>query len=274
MDVMLTPEKDIRLHCKDCIDLTQSLRSDLVDMVITSPPYDELRHYGKHPFDWRALAVELFRITKPGGVVIWVVGDSTIKGSESGTSFRQALFFNELGFKINDTMIYAKKNPMPTPGKRYHQAFEYMFCFSKGIPKTFNPIQVESKYHGVAFMKDRGKEGTLNYTKKLRTAKHKVTNVFSYAIGGGISTKDEIAYGHPAIFPESLVQDQLMTWSNPNDLVCDPLFGSGTTAKLCMLMERQFIGSEIEPTYYKLACRRLAETRAYLSSPKVTEKIL
>src|SRR6266446_4244725 len=65
------------------------------------------------------------------------------------TSFTQALTFKSAGFKVHDTMLYVKKNPIPSDcGKRYRQCFEYMFCFSKGQPKTFNPITEPTKSAG------------------------------------------------------------------------------------------------------------------------------
>jgi len=228
-----------------------------IDMVLTSPPYDEQRDYKGYIFEFEKIAKELYRVVKDGGVVIWVVGDQTKKGSESGTSFRQALFFMEVGFNLNDTMIYYKNNPMPTSGNRYHQHFEYMFCFSKGVPKTFNPIMEETIYKGLANMKNRGKEGTLNYKKVPRTDSKKIGNVFSYSIGGGISTKDKIAYNHPAIFPEKLAIDHIRTWSNEGDIVYDPFMGSGTTAKISMLLKRQYIGSEISKEYTTVINKRL-----------------
>ena len=84
-----------------------------IDLTVTSPPYDNLRAYSGYSFDFEAVAKELYRVTKQGGVVIWVVGDATIKGSETGTSFRQALFFKEIGFNLHDTMIYAKNSYVP-----------------------------------------------------------------------------------------------------------------------------------------------------------------
>ena len=189
--------------------------------------------------------------------MIWVVGDATIGGSETGTSFKQALSFKEIGFRLHDTMIYYKNNPMPQTGKRYHQHFEYMFAFSKGTPKTFNPITEPTKYRGLANMKNRGQNGSLEYEKIERTQAKKVGNVFFYSIGGGISTKDKIAYQHPAIFPEQLVIDQMQTWSNENDLVYDPFMGSGTTAKIANLLNRKWIGSEISQDYVAIAEKRL-----------------
>lgn len=228
-----------------------------VDMVLTSPPYDDIRNYNGYSFDFEAIARELYRVVKPGGVVIWVVGDSMVDGSETLTSFKQALFFKEIGFNVNDTMIYYKNNPMPTAGKRYHQHFEYMFCFSKGQPKTFNPIMEETKYRGVANMKNRGKDGNLEYHKQERTTEKKVGNVFFYSVGGGISTKDKVAFQHPAIFPEKLAEDQIVTWTNEGDLVYDPFMGSGTTAKMCKILGRNYIGSEISEEYCKIIEERL-----------------
>ena len=163
----------------------------------------------------------------------------------------------EIGFKLNDTMIYAKNNPIPTNGKRYHQHFEYMFCFSKGTPKTFNPITEPTKYRGIANMKNRGKKGELNYVKKERTSEKKIGNIFTYSVGGGISTKDKVAFQHPAIFPEKLVEDQIVTWTNVGDLIYDPFMGSGTTAKMAKLLERNYIGSEISEDYIKICNERL-----------------
>jgi len=185
-----------------------------VDFVITSPPYDDIRNYNGYKFEFEKITKELYRIIKEGGVIIWVVADSTVNGSETGTSFKQALYFREIGFNIHDTMIYYKNNPMPQTGNRYHQHFEYMFAFSKGNPKTFNPIVEPTKYHGLANMKNRGQNGSLDYEKVERTKEKKVGNVFFYSVGGGISTKDKIAFQHPAIFPEKLVADQINTWTN------------------------------------------------------------
>jgi len=242
---------------ENCLVTMSRMQDNYVDMVLTSPPYDELRDYKGYFFQFKEIAEELFRILKPGGVVIWVVGDQTKNGSESGTSFRQALHFIDIGFNLHDTMIYYKNNPMPTGGNRYHQHFEYMFCFSKGVPKTFNPIMEETVYKGLANMKNRGKEGTLNYKKVPRTDEKKIGNVFFYSIGGGISTKDKVAYNHPAIFPEQLAADQINTWSNESELVYDPFMGSGTTAKISLLLKRNYLGSEISKEYLEIIEQRL-----------------
>ena len=176
---------------------------------------------------------------------------------KTGTSFRQALYFKDIGFRLHDTMIYYKNNPMPQTGNRYHQHFEYMFALSKNKPKTFNPITEPTKYKGLANIKNRGQNGNLNYEKIERTQKKKIGNVFFYSIGGGISTKDKVAYGHPAIFPEQLVIDQIETWTNKNDLIYDPFMGSGTTAKIATILNRRWLGSEISKEYVYIANTRL-----------------
>ena len=247
-----------KIYNENCLTTMARMPDNFVDMVLASPPYDDLRDYEGYHFDFQPIAKELYRILKEGGVVIWVVGDKTENGTETGTSFRQALYFKEIGFNLHDTMIYYKNNPMPTAGKRYHQHFEYMFAFSKGTPNTFNPLKETTKYRGLANMKNRGKEGTLNYEKIERTEDKKIGNVFFYSIGGGISTKDKIAYQHPAIFPEQLAYDQIYTWSNENDLIYDCFMGSGTTAKMAQQLNRHWVGSEISEEYIKIAEERLA----------------
>lgn len=252
-----------KIYNERCLETMSRMPDNFIDLTVTSPPYDSLRTYndnidetwGEHV--WKPIIKELYRVTKDGGVVVWVVGDATIDGSETGTSFRQALYFMECGFKLHDTMIYYKNNPMPQTGKRYHQHFEYMFALSKGTPKTFNPITEPTKYQGLANMKNRGKDGTLNYEKVERSTRKKVGNVFFYSIGGGISTKDKIAYEHPAIFPEALAVDQIKTWTNENDIVYDPFMGSGTTAKMAYLSKRNWIGSELSKEYCEIAENRI-----------------
>lgn len=253
-------KNDIHLYLQDCIVWMKSLGDDSVDMTLTSPPYDDIRNYNGYSFDFESTAKELYRITKPGGVVIWNVADQTINGSETGTSMKQALYFMNCGFRLHDTMIYLKKNPMPSSGKRYHQSWEYIFCFSKGTPNTFNPIEVECKYGNLkANQKYRGKDGERNYKVTKRNAFSKVRNVFEYVIGGGHTTKDKIAFEHPAIMPEKLAEDQIKTWTNEGDLVIDPFAGSGTTAKMAHLHNRIFSGCEISDEYCEIFIKRLED---------------
>ncbi|GAB4137556.1 MAG: hypothetical protein Fur0015_09330 [Ignavibacteriales bacterium] len=248
-----------KIYNENCLVTMNKMPDNFVDLTLTSPPYDDIRDYSGFEFDFEKIAAELFRVTKVGGVVVWVVGDATKNGSETGTSFKQALYFMHCGFNLHDTMIYYKNNPMPTTGKRYHQHFEYMFAFSKGQPNTFNPITETCKYNGLANMKNRGRKGELNYKKVERTTEKKVGNVFFYSIGGGISTKDMIAYNHPAIFPEQLANDQIKTWTNEGDLVYDCFMGSGTTAKVAQLLKRNWLGSEISADYVKIAKARIEQ---------------
>lgn len=253
-------QNNITLHLQDCIEWMQGVDSDSIDMTLTSPPYDKIRNYEGYSFDFESTAKELYRIIKPGGVVIWNVADQTVDGSETCTSMKQALYFVECGFKLHDTMIYLKKNPMPSSGKRYHQSWEYIFCFSKGVPNTFNPIEVQCKYANLnANQKYRGVDGKKNYKVTKRNAVSKVKNVFEYIIGGGHTTKDKIAFEHPAIMPEKLAEDQIKTWTNEGDVVIDPFAGSGTTAKMCLMSHRKFYGCEISEEYCNIFIKRLEQ---------------
>lgn len=254
---------NIKIYNSNCLDYLKRLPDDFIQFTLTSPPYDDIRNYNGYSFPFEEIAKELWRTTKPGGVIAWNVSDATVNGSETGTSMRQALFFISLGFRLHDTMIYAKKNPMPAgvSSKRYHQAWEYVFIFSKGTPITFNPIMVKAKYgHLDASMKHRGKEGEINYTKTKRNEYTKVRNIFEYSVGGGHSSKDKIAFKHPAIMPEQLALDMITTWTNEGDTVFDPFTGSGTTAKMCVLSHRNFHGTELSLEYCEIIKERLELT--------------
>lgn len=241
----------------DCLVLMQEFPDECIDLTITSPPYDNLRKYNGNIAQWnfekfKDIAKELYRITTQGGVVVWVVSDKTEKGSETGTSFRQALHFMDCGFNLHDTMIWKKPNAMPQVNKtRYTQCFEYMFIFSKGKPKTFNPIKTPCKYAG-KFLKTTNKNPESiksshgNVVNKERIA----FNVFDYVVAG-------TNYGHPAIFPEQLAQDHILSWSNEGDTVLDCFMGSGTTGKMAALNNRNFIGIEIDENYFNISKQRL-----------------
>ncbi|HMJ08013.1 MAG TPA: site-specific DNA-methyltransferase [Pyrinomonadaceae bacterium] len=246
------------IYRENCIETLSRMPDDLVDMTITSPPYDDLRDYNGYHFPVEEIARLLFEKTKPGGVVVWVVGDRTVNGNETLTSFRHAITFQEAGFKVHDTMIYAKNNPIPSDcGKRYRQCFEYMFAFSKGQPKTFNPI-VQPIKQEKAFKSFRITKVGRNDLEHDHVApkERKVNNIFYYNVGTS-SSKDKIAFEHPAIFPEQLAADQISTWTNKGDLVYDCFMGSGTTAKAAHLLNRNWIGSEISEEYVRLAEERL-----------------
>jgi DNA modification methylase len=247
------------------LQTTRAMPDGFLDMVLTSPPYDDLRSYNGYQWDFEALVYELFRTLKPGGVVVWVVNDKTTDGDESGTSFKQALFFKSVGFKLWDTMIFAKKNCFPGDvGKRYKQMFEFMFVFVKGKePKTFNPIQVPTTFAGTTFNAARLERDGRNYLTErsgyITVAETKnAGNIFTYATGFAVGLKQDLgAFKHPAVFPEELARDQILSWSNEGDLVYDPFMGSGTTAKAAHLLNRRWIGSEISAEYVELANKRL-----------------
>lgn len=251
---------DIEIYNDNCLTYLKTQSSDSIKFTLTSPPYDDIRDYKGYSFPFEEIAQELWRVTKPGGVIAWNVADATVKGSETGTSMRQALYFISLGFKLHDTMIYAKKNPMPAgvSSKRYHQSWEYIFILSKDVPETFNPIMVKAKYgHLDANMKHRGKDGELKYTKTKRNEFTKVRNIFEYSIGGGHSTKDKVAFGHPALMPEQLASDMISTWTDPGDRVFDPFTGAGTTAKMSLILNRKFHGTELSAEYCNIAKQRI-----------------
>ncbi len=260
------PESDIVLnsiYAEDCLITMGLMQSNFLDLTITSPPYDDMRAYeGNSTIEFHKIATELFRVTKEGGVVVWVIGDQTKNANESGTSFKQALYFKEIGFNLFDTMIYLKK-PRGACGnnKTYWQTFEYMFVFSKGSPKTINLIY--DRENKDSRKGDRGTkrlhDGTLfNHSRGGYKKQGRRTNVWEYNVGRGHSTKDEIAFKHPAIYPEKLAEDHVISWSNEGDVVYDPFMGSGTTAKVCKLKNRFYIGSEINPEYVKYAEERLS----------------
>jgi DNA modification methylase len=241
----------------------ERMPDNFLDMTITSPPYDDLRDYNGYHFPVEQIAKLLYAKTKKGGVVVWVVGDRTVNGSESLSSFEHALAFRDAGFNVHDTMLYVKNNPIPSDcGKRYRQTFEYMFCFAKGNPKTFNPIMEPTKSAGQkikAFRiteKGRGNLPDEDIGREIK-AERKASNIFYYSVGTS-SSRDKIAFEHPAIFPEQLVFDQISTWTNPAELVYDCFMGSGTTAKVAHLLERQWIGSEVSSQYVEIAKQRLA----------------
>ena len=253
-----------KIYNMDCLEGMKLLDDECIDLTVTSPPYDNLRTYNGFSFDFEGIAKELYRVTKQGGVVVWVVGDQTTNGSESGTSFRQALYFKEIGFNLHDTMIFEKDSLAFPDTNRYFQSFEYMFVFSKGKPKTTNLIaDIKNKWNGTN-IKGRYRDVDGELKQKSGSAKGNKVNEFSIrrniwkiGIGFNKSTSDLIAFNHPAIFPESLVQDHVITWSKDKDLILDPFMGSGTTAKIALLTNRYFVGFEINKEYCDIAEKRI-----------------
>lgn len=254
-----------KIYVENCLATMQRMQNDFIDLVITSPPYDMLRDYKGFKFPFKHIARNLFRVLKPGGVIVWVVGDQTINGSETGTSFKQALFFMECGFKLYDTMIYAKNNCTKTH-RRYEQDFEYMFIFSKGTPEVFNGLKIKTKNIGMLKKYDYITGSTKEKNSSVRSGTDRILkvnefmlrgNIWFYPVGSNCSSKDKISFRHPATFPENLVADHVNTWSNEGNLIYDPFGGSGTTGKVCHLLNRNWILSEISNDYSKDANTRI-----------------
>ena len=253
--------------CGDCLEVMRDMPDGCVDLVLSSPPYGKLRNYKGALVDIPQLVGELFRIVKPGGVVVWVVKDETINGSESLASFQQALQFRDVGFNMHDTMIYAKTGVNYPRQTRYHDSFEYMFVFSRGAPKTVHLIK--DRINSTAGSSSSGRCRQNDDTQRLRAETFHTnirdvgirSNVWVYNTGWGHSSTDKIAFEHPAIFPEPLARDHIVSWTNEDDIVMDPMSGSGTTCKMAVRMGRHFIGIEINPDYCKIAEKRIQEER-------------
>ena len=256
-----------KLYHGSCEDILPYLQN--IDLTITSPPYDNLRDYHGYIFNFQRIAGYLLDITKEGGVVVWIVADATINGSETGTSFKQALYFKEIGFNLYDTMFY-QKECFPLNHRRYDQSIEYMFIFSKGIPKTFNPILVPCSQSGknLTGTKRQGNKDDLSpihgINTKIKPYRTK-GNLWFYPSGFQKTTKDKIAFEHPAIFPDALAQDHIMSWSNKDtDTVLDPMCRSGTTLKMAERLGRKWIGIEISEEYCELAAKRIESEASQL----------
>lgn len=245
----------------DCVECMRQIEDNTIDLTVTSPPYDDLRKYNGYSFDFENTSKELYRITKDGGVVVWVVGDKTEKGSKTCTSFKQALYFKEVGFDMYDVIIYQKTSPSAPHKGRYFNAFEYMFVLSKNKPKTLNLLYDrlnKSSGRNTGKLSRRESDGSLTEKKSIQISELGLrTNVWTYDVGNNKSTKDKIAFKHPAIFPEKLVQDHILSWSNENDIIFDPFMGSGTTAKMAELNNRRWIGCELSEEYCEIIKQRL-----------------
>lgn len=241
--------KQNTIYVENCLDTMSQMANNSIDMVLTSPPYDDLRAYNGYSFDFESIAKELARIIKPSGVIVWVIGDATKNGNESGSSFRQALYFQSLGLNLHDTMIYEKNSPAypaSRTGNRYTQIFEFMFVFSKGKPTCNLLIDKPNKWAGHKDFAGKLKNPVPDFSPR--------NNIWKYTTSfNGIK--------HPAPFPEQLATDHIASWSNPGDVVYDPFMGSGTTAKMALLAGRNFIGSEISKEYADIANARLVATK-------------
>jgi DNA modification methylase len=243
-----------------------NIPEDSIDLTVTSPPYDNLRTYNGNnalwsESVWKSIIEELYKVTKPGGVVVWVVGDATIKGSETGTSFKQALWAKECGFNLHDTMIYEKLCYMPKTHNRQEQAFEYMFVWSKGRPKTVNHRMKNNIEAGKVLsggFRHNGQDLQPVHGAGNKVAEEGIDiNIWRYKVGWNHSYSEEYLKGHPAIFPYKLAEDHIKVWSNEGDTVLDPFMGSGTTGKMAKQLGRNFIGIELDVDYFAIAKERI-----------------
>lgn len=260
--------------CGDNCEVMRMWPGECIDLVVTSPPYDDLRTYGGHSWDFYGVAWNLKRILKPGGVIVWVVADQTENGSETLGSMKQAIRFKECGMNIVDTMVYHKPSQaFPRHGHRkYCGAWEYMFVICKGAPKSWYPISDRiNKYAGGRMTATvRQPDGTVKPSHSCGRPVKEIgarNNVWSYDVGFMKSTADRSAYDHPAIFPESLAKDHITSWSTHGDIVLDPFAGSGTTLKAAKELNRRFVGIEINPEYVEICNRRLAQEVLALELP-------
>lgn len=253
--------KDFILKHGDCVDILPDIPSNSIDLCITSPPYDDIKNYN-NTLSWdfnifKTIAEQLYRVIKDGGVLVWVVNDKTKKGTKTGTSFNQALYFKEIGFNLHDVMIFAKNNPIPQVfHKRYTDAFEYMFILSKGKPNTCNALLEPCKNAGIKcppVKQISSDDKVVRKDKNNKVKDYKIkSNIWYYSVGGK-------NYGHPAVFPLDLAKDHILTWTNEDDLVLDPLMGSGTVGVACKELKRKFIGIEKVDKYFNIALSRCGD---------------
>ncbi|MCE2436387.1 MAG: site-specific DNA-methyltransferase [Pseudomonadales bacterium] len=253
------------LYSGDCLEFMRAMEAGTADLTLTSPPYDTLRDYKGYSFPFESIAEQLHRVTRPGCVVVWVVGDK-IDGGRSLTSFRHGLHFQEVGFHMHDVMIYQKKNTPFMRCNAYTNAYEFMFVLSKGKPRTFNPLKERTVRNGMEMLvHNKGPDGVNRKALKELKREKTRTNIWAYAVGMGGTTADKIAFQHPAVFPERLAEDHILSWTNPGDLVFDPMCGSGTTCKMAMLHRRRYIGVDLSEEYIEIARKRLEAYRVAIA---------
>lgn len=250
-----------KTHCMNCLDGMRLLPDNYIDLTVTSPPYDDLRKYNGYSFDFENIAKELYRVSKDGGVVVWVVGDKVKNGSKTLTCFKQALHFKDIGFNVFDIIIYEKTSPSPPHKGRYFNSFEYMFVLTKGKPSTINLLSDRlnrSSGRNTGKLTRREDDGNLTNKKSINIGEYGTrTNIWTYDVGNNKSSKDKIAFKHPAIFPEQLAKDHIISWSNEGDIVMDIFSGSGTTHKMAKLNNRNFIGFELSKEYIDVENERI-----------------
>ena len=255
----------------DCSKSLPGKFENKVDLILTSPPYDDLRNYGGHKFDFDSVADALIPCLKEGGVLVWIVADAIRDGGETGTSFRHALGFLDRGLKLHQSLIYQKHCPLHLSTNRCLKNKENMFVFSNGKPKTANILKDrvnltvgmgKEKSRGMA----RGKPNDPDAIKDVEEKGYKVHQfskrhcIWKYRVGYRLSCSNEeskFVFNHPAIFPLKLAEDHIKTWTNEGDLVLDPMAGSGTTLRAAISLNRKAVGIEIHKPYCKLIEKRM-----------------
>ena len=243
----------------DAVSIMNGWKEPCVDLTVTSPPYENLRDYNGYSFDAKSMLAAILNVTNPGGVCVWVVGEK-INGGRSLASFEHAFLGRTVGWIVHDVMIYQKKNTPFMRSNAYTNCYELMIIFSKGKPKTFNPITEPTRRNGWETAVFNKGPDAVNRKRAVELKKKKTrTNIWQYAVGLGGTTSDKVAFQHPAVFPEKLATDHILSWSNPGDLVLDPMCGSGTTCKMAELTGRNWVGIDISPDYIEIARQRIPE---------------
>ena len=265
------------LYLGDCLEILPTLGN--VDAVVTSPPYDNLRKYGGHaPVDTFAAITEISNCLSRGGVCMWNVKDETRDGSETGTSFRQALHAMDSGLNLHDTMIYVRRGVTFPDANRYLPAFEYMFIFSNGSPRHFNGIKDRrNRYAGtVIHGTDRQSDGSLAARKCSSSEVPEYGLRYNWWELHNAQAGNGEFGGHPAPMPYPMAHGHIQTWTDNGETILDPFMGSGTTGVACAKLGRKFIGIEIEPKYFDIACKRIEEAYKqpdmFIEQPKKAEQ--
>ena len=265
---MKTRLTENRIVCTDCLEGMAEMPDEIIPLSVTSPPYDDLRTYDGHSkFDFFAVAKELYRVTMPGGVVVWVVQEQIVDGSESGETSRQRLAFANIGFRLHHTMVMGKSGGHQHSSNRYGRPLEYALILSKGPPRYFCPLRDKpNKEAGrVKSFNNRQRDGSFAPVKRRMTPPFGIRPpVWTYATGRNVTAKEGYALDHPAVMPERMAQDHILSWSKVGDLVFDPFAGSGTVPKMARLNYRNYLGFEINPKYVQIARRRLRDAEEHI----------
>lgn len=251
-----------RLHLGDCVAGMRTLPDGCIPLTVTSPPYDNLREYGGHTFDFGAVARELWRVTAPGGVLVWFTQDQTVGGGQTGTGCRQQLFLQDIGFRVYERIVMDRINPLPRT-RHYSGVLEIAVVLSKGRPRSVNLLcDKPNRQAGAVYPTFcRSRSGRVDGRAKPIPRYGVRGVVWRYTVGGPHSTADLGDYAHPSVMPEAMAEDHIRSWSRPGDVVLDPFLGSGTTAKIALLNDRRYLGYEVHEPYFGIAHRRLADAR-------------